>query len=91
VSKNISFLANNKTWANGITDALYEQLGNLTLKFLNLKYGIGLKPSNGIDFSIELPRLNGGWILSDMIDRMQEKRKCLESGNERKFQVKFSV
>jgi hypothetical protein len=65
---------------------LYEKLGNLTEDFLKLKYGIGLKPSNGIDFSIELPKLNGGWVITDTIDRMKQKRECLEKGSKRKLQ-----
>ncbi|KAI6183810.1 Acid phosphatase [Aphelenchoides bicaudatus] len=70
---------NNKTWADGITQDLYDQLGQLTNEFLNLKYGIGLKPYNGVDFSTELPKLNGGWILGDMLDRMKQKRDCIEN------------
>lgn len=80
------------SWTKGVTEELYEQIGNLTNDFLKLKYGIGLKPSKGIDFSIELPKLNGGWTLGDMIDRMKQKVECLEkSGNERKFQFKYSL
>jgi len=74
---------NNKSFSPGITDELYEKLGELTQKFLNLKYGIGLHPYKGVDFGVELPRLNGGWVLGEIIDRMLEKRKCLETVNKK--------
>lgn len=61
---------------------MYKKLGKLTQDFLDLKYGIGVKPYNGIDFDVELPKLNGGWVLNDMIDRMKEKRDCLENNSE---------
>lgn len=37
----------------------------------------------------ELVKLNGGWVLGEMIDRMMDKRKCLErpAEEERIFRI----
>jgi hypothetical protein len=43
--------------------------------------GIKVKELDGVDFSLEFPRLNGGPLLWTIIDHMNQKRSCLDKAD----------
>ncbi len=63
----------------GFDDELFKQVDEVAGVYDDFTDGIGLKKSDdGIDFSIEFPKLNGGPLLWSIIDHMNFKRVCLD-------------
>lgn len=70
-----------KQWAkmpDGFDNATYNEVDRLASIIDDFSDGIGLKPKDGIDFSIEFPKLHGGSLLWSIIDHMNLKRHCLD-------------
>lgn len=70
-----------KLWAkmpDGIDGAMFEKIDHLADIVDDFMDGIGLEKMDGIDFSVEFPRQNGGPLLWSIIDHMNLKRHCLD-------------
>jgi hypothetical protein len=63
---------------DGFDNATYDEIDRLASIVDDFYDGIGLKPKDGIDFSLEFPRLHGGPLLWSIIDHMNLKRYCLD-------------
>jgi hypothetical protein len=63
----------------GFDDDLFNQIDEVANLVDDFEDGMKVAPMDGIDFQIELPKLNGGPLLWEMIDNMQKKRSCLEN------------
>ncbi|KAI6171492.1 Acid phosphatase [Aphelenchoides fujianensis] len=70
-------------WPDGVDEALFNKTRELAGFVDDLEDGIGVADQEGIDFSVEMAKINGGSLLTDIIDHMQYKVHCLETKGER--------
>uniref|UniRef100_A0A914P7C4 acid phosphatase n=1 Tax=Panagrolaimus davidi TaxID=227884 RepID=A0A914P7C4_9BILA len=72
----------NKTWISGITDDMYKQINetNDIIEYWN--NGLQLEKYEGIDFSIEIPKIRGGSLLWSIIGHIQQKIDCINNPNQ---------
>ncbi|KAL3119117.1 hypothetical protein niasHT_003900 [Heterodera trifolii] len=62
-------------WAEG-NATLFRQINELHNIMLKWESGIGLQKFDGIDFSVEMPKIRGGTLLWTMIGNMLNKIAC---------------
>uniref|UniRef100_A0A914GSU3 Acid phosphatase n=1 Tax=Globodera rostochiensis TaxID=31243 RepID=A0A914GSU3_GLORO len=62
-------------WAEG-NEVLLGQIKELVDTLVKWQSGIGLQPFDGVDFSVEIPRIRGGTILWTMVGNMLNKIAC---------------
>jgi len=75
-----------KTWykmPDGFTEDIYNKIEVVAGIVDNFYDGIGIKDIDGINFSTEVPRLNGGPLLWEMIDNLKHKQFCLDKTGKR--------
>ncbi|KAI6198051.1 hypothetical protein M3Y94_01299300 [Aphelenchoides besseyi] len=68
----------NKTWPDGITEDIYNKAGDLAGVLDDYEDGIGISDQDGINFSTELAKINGGPLLNEMIAHLKAKAHCLD-------------
>ncbi|CAD5209626.1 unnamed protein product [Bursaphelenchus okinawaensis] len=65
----------NKTF-EGMNETLFHRIEVLDDYIDHLQFGIGVPPHNGLNIQLEMARLRGGPMITDMINRMEMKMKC---------------
>ena len=67
----VDFVEHNKTVRPNIA-----RINNQAIRW---NYGMDVKPINGINFRMELAKMNGGPLLWQIIGNMQAKVECMNS------------
>ncbi|KAI6242552.1 Acid phosphatase [Aphelenchoides fujianensis] len=70
-------------WPDGVDEHVFAETRDLAALVDDLNDGIGVAAQEGVDFGVELAKINGGPLLTEMIDRMQAKVRCLETSGKR--------
>jgi lysosomal acid phosphatase len=71
----------NKTWIDGI-EAMFNEINETNDLVEYWNNGLKLNKFQGIDFSIEIPKIRGGSLLWSIIEHMQMKLSCLKDSGQ---------
>ncbi|KAI6181515.1 Acid phosphatase [Aphelenchoides besseyi] len=82
IEKGSEFIKN-KPWPDGITEDIYKKAGDLAGVLDDYEDGIGISDQDGINFSTELAKINGGPLLNEMIEHLKAKTHCLDVATDR--------
>uniref|UniRef100_F1L5M3 acid phosphatase n=1 Tax=Ascaris suum TaxID=6253 RepID=F1L5M3_ASCSU len=72
-----------------INDTLFDEINAIVDLLENYEDGLDLTPTDGIDFSIEIPKVRGGGILWSVINNFDLKLHCLDPINESQSRCKW--
>ncbi|KAI6207235.1 Acid phosphatase [Aphelenchoides fujianensis] len=70
-------------WPDGVDEQVFNETRDLAALVDDLNDGIGVAAQEGVDFGVELAKIDGGPLLTEMIERMQAKVRCLETSGKR--------
>jgi hypothetical protein len=60
-------------------EATFDKIDKLAGQVDDIAFGMDVKPHGDIDFPIEIPKIRGGPLLTDIVTHMQYKRYCLDT------------